>query len=70
MSLGVHPTANVCNNLGILLSSHRLNESVGWYEVGLTLDPTHVHLYTNLGSALKDRGQVSFENFREQKRSW
>ncbi|TPX47257.1 hypothetical protein SeLEV6574_g02756 [Synchytrium endobioticum] len=59
VSLGVHAAANVCNNVGILLSSHRLNESIGWYEVGLTLDPTHVHLYTNLGSALKDRGQIA-----------
>ncbi|TPX35753.1 hypothetical protein SmJEL517_g01934 [Synchytrium microbalum] len=59
VSLGVHATANVCNNLGILLSSHRLNESIGWYEVGLALDNNHAHLYTNLGSALKDRGQAS-----------
>lgn len=29
------------------------------YEVGLAIDPHHVHLYTNLGSALKDKGQVN-----------
>ncbi|KAI8804151.1 hypothetical protein BJ742DRAFT_713483, partial [Cladochytrium replicatum] len=59
LSLSVHPTANTCNNLGILLAQQRLNESIQWYEFGLSLDPSHVHLYTNLGSALKDRGQVS-----------
>lgn len=59
ISLGVYPTANTCNNLGILLAPQRLNESISWYEFGLTLDPSHVHIYTNLGSALKDRGQVN-----------
>ncbi|KXS10170.1 glycosyltransferase family 41 protein [Gonapodya prolifera JEL478] len=59
ISLSIHPTANTCNNLGILLSPQRLDESIAWYEVGLQLDPTHVHLYTNLGSALKDRGQTA-----------
>ena len=58
-SLSILPTANTCNNLGILLAPQRLAESVHWYEFGLSLDPTHVHLFTNLGSALKDRGQVN-----------
>ncbi|KAJ3039516.1 hypothetical protein HK097_002820, partial [Rhizophlyctis rosea] len=59
VSLSVYPTANTCNNLGILLAPQRLNESVTWYELGLQLDPNHVHIFTNLGSALKDRGQVT-----------
>jgi len=59
LSLKMYPTANTCNNLGILLSSQRLEESVHWYELGLNLDPNHVHLFTNLGSALKDRGMVT-----------
>ncbi|KAJ3380453.1 hypothetical protein HDU92_005964 [Lobulomyces angularis] len=59
LSLSIFPTANTCNNLGILLASHRLQESIQWYECGLALDPQHVHLYTNLGSALKDRGQIN-----------
>nr|KAJ3421714.1 hypothetical protein HK105_002573 [Polyrhizophydium stewartii] len=58
LSLGMFPTANTCNNLGILLAPQRIQESIRWYEVGLLLDPNHVHLYTNLGSALKDRGQL------------
>ncbi|KAJ3216510.1 hypothetical protein HDU67_009377 [Dinochytrium kinnereticum] len=59
LALGFHPTANACNNLGILLASHRMDEAVLWYELGLHMDRNHVHLYTNLGSALKDRGQVT-----------
>jgi len=59
LSLQIYPTANTCNNLGILLSSQRLEESIRWYNLGLKLDSNHVHLYTNLGSALKDRGMVT-----------
>ncbi|ORX60020.1 hypothetical protein BCR36DRAFT_49846 [Piromyces finnis] len=59
LSLQMYPTANTCNNLGILLSSQRLDESVEWYKLGLSLDPNHVHLFTNLGSALKDLGMVT-----------
>lgn len=29
-----------------------------YYEAGLKLDPKHPHLYTNLGSLLKDMGQL------------
>lgn len=59
ISLSIFPTANTCNNLGILLAGQRLAESIHWYEFGLILDPGHVHLYTNLGSALKDSGKVN-----------
>lgn len=58
-SLGIFPTANTCNNIGILLAPQRLQESIQWYQFGLSLDPNHVHLYTNLGSALKDNGQMN-----------
>ena len=58
VALGILPTSNTCNNLGILLAPHRIEESIRWYEFGLSIDPGHVHLYTNLGSALKDRGQL------------
>ncbi|KAK5672389.1 hypothetical protein QVD99_001156 [Batrachochytrium dendrobatidis] len=58
VSLSIFPAANTCNNLGILLAPRRIQESIQWYEVGLSLNPNHVHLYTNLGSALKDRGNM------------
>ncbi|KAI8816234.1 uncharacterized protein EV422DRAFT_483160, partial [Fimicolochytrium jonesii] len=58
VALGILPNANTCNNIGILLASQRLSEAVTWYEFGLTLEQGHVHLLTNLGSALKDRGMV------------
>lgn len=62
-SLRLLPTPNACNNLGILLTSlglpERIEEAIQWYTYGLSLDGQHVHLYTNLGSALKDRGRVT-----------
>ncbi|OLN97520.1 putative UDP-N-acetylglucosamine-peptide N-acetylglucosaminyltransferase SEC [Colletotrichum chlorophyti] len=32
--------------------------ALAYYKYGLTLDPKHVHLHTNLGSLLKDIGQL------------
>ncbi|KAL2136783.1 hypothetical protein VTI74DRAFT_1435 [Chaetomium olivicolor] len=32
--------------------------ALAYYQYGLTLDPKHVHLHTNLGSLLKDVGQL------------
>ena len=58
LSLKIYATPNTCNNLGIILAHQKLDESIQWYELGLSLDPKHVHLYTNLGSALKDRGRI------------
>ncbi|KAJ3163839.1 hypothetical protein HDU88_006174 [Geranomyces variabilis] len=58
IALSIWPNANTCNNIGILLAGHRLDEALAWYDFGLKLEPSHVHLLTNLGSALKDRGQV------------
>ncbi|ORY72723.1 hypothetical protein BCR35DRAFT_307496 [Leucosporidium creatinivorum] len=40
----------------ILLSGQQL--ALQYYEAGLKLDPKHPHLYTNLGSLLKDMGQL------------
>lgn len=34
--------------------------ALAYYNYGLKLDPNHVHLYTNLGSLLKDVGQLDF----------
>ncbi|KAJ3010507.1 hypothetical protein HKX48_007372 [Thoreauomyces humboldtii] len=58
VALSIFPNANTCNNIGILLAGQRLAEALAWYEFGLSLEPNHVHLLTNLGSALKDSGQV------------
>lgn len=58
LSLKLYATPSACNNLGIILSQQRLEESIQWYELGLSLDPKHVHLFTNLGSALKDVGRI------------
>jgi hypothetical protein len=44
LSLATFPTANTCNNIGILLAPHRIAESIGWYELGLQLDCNHVHI--------------------------
>ncbi|TDZ29002.1 putative UDP-N-acetylglucosamine--peptide N-acetylglucosaminyltransferase SEC [Colletotrichum spinosum] len=35
-----------------------LSLALAYYNYGLTLDPKHVHLHTNLGSLLKDIGQL------------
>ncbi|TPX71046.1 hypothetical protein SpCBS45565_g01190 [Spizellomyces sp. 'palustris'] len=59
IALSICPNANTCNNIGILLAQQRLHEAISWYEFGLNLEQNHVHLLTNLGSALKDRGQVN-----------
>jgi tetratricopeptide (TPR) repeat protein len=44
LSISLWPTANTCNNLGILLSHLRLNEAIKWYELGLAIDPSHFHI--------------------------
>ncbi|RKP06750.1 hypothetical protein THASP1DRAFT_31443, partial [Thamnocephalis sphaerospora] len=72
LSLSLHRSPSTCNNLGILLSG--LQQTVAdpatgaalggaqlamrYYTFGLKLDPRHAHLYTNLGSLLKDAGQL------------
>lgn len=37
-----------------------LNLALSYYQYGLRLDPRHVHLHTNLGSLLKDIGQLDY----------
>jgi tetratricopeptide (TPR) repeat protein len=44
LSISLFPTANTCNNLGILLAPIRLDESIQWYEMGLSIDPNHCHI--------------------------
>lgn len=74
LALALHPSASTYNNLGILLSTLSVqtvvNTSQGlrtmngqalameYYKVGLEQDPKHPHLYTNLGSLLKDMGHL------------
>lgn len=83
-ALALFPSASVCNNLGILLSTlagvritclaqvpgtllttHPKTEILTgpilarmYYQQGLLLDPNHPHLLTNIGSLLKDEGEL------------
>ncbi|KAF8070184.1 glycosyl transferase family 41-domain-containing protein [Lyophyllum atratum] len=75
LALALFPSAIAYNNLGAVISTLSLSvvlkhdgqrRTVGtehfttaFYRRGLQLDPTHAHLLTNLGSALKERGEVS-----------
>lgn len=74
LALGLHPSASTYNNLGILLSTLSVQTIVDtsqglrmmngqalameYYKVGLEQDSKHPHLYTNLGSLLKDMGHL------------
>ena len=74
LSLSLHPSPSTYNNLGILLSTISsatvLQTSEGprtfsgqalamkFYQAGLEKDSKHPHLYTNLGSLLKDLGNL------------
>ncbi|KAF4121769.1 UDP-N-acetylglucosaminyltransferase [Geosmithia morbida] len=53
-NMGLHPEI-----LGVPRGSG-LALALAYYQYGLRLDPKHVHLYTNLGSLLKDIGQLDF----------
>ncbi|KAK9322954.1 glycosyl transferase family 41-domain-containing protein [Lipomyces orientalis] len=67
LSLALHPSPSTANNIGILLASlapalpmpaeHSL--ALEYYRYGLSLDSRHPHLYTNLGSLLKDQGRLA-----------
>ncbi|KAL1915529.1 uncharacterized protein VTP21DRAFT_6653 [Calcarisporiella thermophila] len=74
LSLSLHPSPSTCNNLGILLATITAPIPSGqasqqpitgsslamkYYTYGLQLDPKHPHLYTNLGSLLKDMGHLA-----------
>ncbi|GAA6000119.1 hypothetical protein JCM5350_004281, partial [Sporobolomyces pararoseus] len=56
----MNATTLVCNpdpsKPPIVLTGQQL--ALRYYEQGLRLDPKHPHLYTNLGSLLKDMGQL------------
>jgi protein O-GlcNAc transferase len=72
LSLSLHQSPSTCNNLGILLSGIQQTVTdpttntvlsgpqlaMRYYTYGLKLDARHAHLYTNLGSLLKDAGQL------------
>ncbi|GJD03804.1 tetratricopeptide [Colletotrichum higginsianum] len=45
-------------NIPGILPGSGLALALAYYNYGLTLDPKHVHLHTNLGSLLKDIGQL------------
>ncbi|SPN98857.1 uncharacterized protein DNG_01898 [Cephalotrichum gorgonifer] len=45
-------------NIPGIVPGSGLSLALAYYRYGLTLDPTHVHLHTNLGSLLKDIGQL------------
>ncbi|KII94343.1 glycosyltransferase family 41 protein [Plicaturopsis crispa FD-325 SS-3] len=74
LALSLFPSASTYNNIGVVFSAiptvitrdaDGAERSISgadlartYYEKGLQLDPTHPHLLTNLGSLLKDRGQI------------
>lgn len=55
--------SNIVNNIGISLSSfknpQKTREAIDWFFYGLSIDPKNVHLYANLGSALKELEYIS-----------
>lgn len=67
LSLSLNPSASTANNIGILLNSlstsmpnrsHVRSLALLYYQYGLSLDSKHPHLYTNLGSLLKEQGKL------------
>ncbi|KAI9143180.1 glycosyl transferase family 41-domain-containing protein [Paraphysoderma sedebokerense] len=59
IALCIHPNPHTCNLLGILFTTlNHPSLAIQYYNHGLSLDPSHVHLYTNLGSVLKDQGHI------------
>ncbi|SPQ21962.1 c7841859-b9a5-4aac-8d56-88f3992f8dec [Thermothielavioides terrestris] len=56
-SLSVSDLGQAASIPGIVPGSG-LALALAYYRYGLTLDPKHVHLHTNLGSLLKDIGQL------------
>lgn len=51
-----HPSLHA--NIPGVVPGSGLSLALAYYHYGLTLDPKHVHLHTNLGSLLKDIGQL------------
>lgn len=64
LSLSFNPSPSTANNMGILLASLPSSETdskqfaLEYYRYGLSLDPKHPHLYTNLGSLLREQGKI------------
>ncbi|ODQ63440.1 HCP-like protein [Nadsonia fulvescens var. elongata DSM 6958] len=66
LSLSLGPNASTANNIGILLTGFegKLAKGLGfakamrYYEYGLSIDPNHPHIYTNLGSLHKEQGDL------------
>lgn len=52
------PTTTVQPSIPGVLPGSGLELALSYYNYGLRLDPKHVHLHTNLGSLLKDVGQL------------
>nr|CAC28786.1 related to UDP-N-ACETYLGLUCOSAMINE--PEPTIDE N-ACETYLGLUCOSAMINYLTRANSFERASE [Neurospora crassa] len=52
------PDASVAAPIPGIVPGSGLALALAYYQYGLTLDPKHVHLHTNLGSLLKDIGQL------------
>jgi len=52
------PDASVATTIPGIVPGSGLALALAYYNYGLTLDPKHVHLHTNLGSLLKDIGQL------------
>lgn len=50
--------AALCQNIPGIVPGSGLALALAYYHYGLSLDPKHVHLHTNLGSLLKDIGQL------------
>lgn len=67
LSLALNSSPSTANNIGILLASMSADPSIPadtrslameYYQYGLSLDPHHPHLYTNLGSLLREQGDI------------
>ncbi|KAL0465679.1 glycosyl transferase family 41 domain-containing protein [Neurospora intermedia] len=52
------PDASMAAPIPGIVPGSGLALALAYYQYGLTLDPKHVHLHTNLGSLLKDIGQL------------
>ncbi|KAK3947983.1 glycosyl transferase family 41-domain-containing protein [Pseudoneurospora amorphoporcata] len=52
------PNASTAATIPGIVPGSGLALALAYYQYGLTLDPKHVHLHTNLGSLLKDIGQL------------
>ena len=57
-SLAGHRRSEGQDIFGVALGSG-IDLALAYYNYGLSLDPRHAHLYTNLGSLFKDIGQLS-----------